>query len=228
MTSEKTSSHEAANGLRLVSASAGSGKTYRLTEEVTRAVDPSAATPIEIEGLVGVTYTTKAQAELEARIRRVLVEQGAFERAQQLPLAHLGTVHAVCLRLLKEFALDAGLSPAVDVIPGNEGRRLLQAALERELDPKLRSRLQELAFDLQFNWDGRSSRNDWVTPVDDIMTLARSNRILPEQLPAMAERSVAGLLGILPPPAPDGRALETELASALETAILELARLDDG
>jgi superfamily I DNA/RNA helicase len=64
-------------------------------------------------------------------------------------VAYLGTVHAVCLRLLKEFAIDAGLSPEVDVIPGNEGRRLLQAALERELDPGLRSRLQELAFELR-------------------------------------------------------------------------------
>ena len=74
-------------GLRLVSASAGSGKTYRLTAEVTQTVDPSALDPIEIEGLVGVTYTTKAHAELEARIRRVLIERGAFERAHQLPLA---------------------------------------------------------------------------------------------------------------------------------------------
>jgi ATP-dependent exoDNAse (exonuclease V) beta subunit len=136
-------------------------------------------------------------------------------------------VHAVCLRLLKEFALDAGLSPAVNVIPGNEGRRLLQAALERELEPALRSRLQELAFDLQFEWDGRSSRNDWLTPVDEIMTLVRSNRISPEQLPAMAQRSVEGLLELLPRPVPDGRALETNLASALTTAIEQLAQVDD-
>ncbi|HEX3850947.1 MAG TPA: UvrD-helicase domain-containing protein [Polyangiaceae bacterium] len=218
---------EAASGLRLVSASAGSGKTYRLTEEVTRAVNPSAARPIEIEGLVGVTYTIKAQAELEARIRHVLVENGAFERAQQLPLAYLGTVHAVCLRLLKEFAVDAGLSPMVDVIPGNEGRRLLQAALERELDPALRSRLQVLASELQFEWDGRSSRNDWVTPVDEIMTLARGNRILPDQLPVMAQRSIDGLLELLPVPVADGRTLETELASVLATAIEKLEEVDD-
>jgi ATP-dependent exoDNAse (exonuclease V) beta subunit len=217
-----------AKGLRLVSASAGSGKTYRLTEEVIAAVASSDRKPIEIDGLVAVTYTTKAQAELEARIRRVLVEKGAGERAQQLPLAYLGTVHSVCLRLLKEFALDAGLSPAVDVIPGSEGRRLLQAALEHELDPDLRSRIQDLAFKLQFNWDGRTSRNDWVTPVDDIMTLARSNRIRPDQLPAMAERSIHGLFELLPPAERDGRVLELELSSALETAVRQVAELADG
>ena len=61
-------SSRAARGLRLVSASAGSGKTYRLTEEVIRAVDPSSPALIEMDGLIGVTYTKKAQAELETRI----------------------------------------------------------------------------------------------------------------------------------------------------------------
>jgi ATP-dependent helicase/nuclease subunit A len=216
-----------ATGLRLVSASAGSGKTYRLTEEVTWAVAPADSTPIEIDGLVAVTYTTKAQAELEARIRRVLADKGARERGQQLPLAYLGTVHSVCLRLLKEFALDAGLSPAVDVIPGNEGRRLLQAALEHELEPTLRARIQELALDLQLNWDGRPSRVDWVTPVDEIMTLARGNRIRPDQLPSMAQRSIRGLFELLPTPMSDGPSLERALASALDAAIEDLSTLDD-
>jgi len=217
----------AARGLRLVNASAGSGKTYRLTEEVIRAVDPSTPAVIEMDGLIGVTYTKKAQAELEARIRRKLVESGAFERAQQLPLAYLGTVHAVCLRLLKEFALDAGLSPEVDVIPGNEGRRLLQAALEHELPPTLHARIEDLARKLQFEWLPRTSRNDWVTPVEDIMTLARGNRISPGNLPMMGERSRAGLLALLPPPLADGHALELRLASAIASAVEQLAKLDD-
>src|SRR5690606_6465561 len=191
--SPPVSSLQTAAGLRLVGASAGSGKTYRLTEEVTRALAPGNAAGIDLEGLVGVTYTTKAQAELEARIRRVLTGSGAFERAQQLPLAYLGTVHAIGLRLLQEFALDAGLSPAVDVIPGNEGRRLLQATLESELAPDLRARLGALAVEFRLNWDGRTSRADWITPVDDIMTLARGNRIAPDRLPEMGRRSIDGL-----------------------------------
>ncbi len=226
--SPPASSLQTAAGLRLVGASAGSGKTYRLTEEVTRALAPGNAAGIDLEGLVGVTYTTKAQAELEARIRRVLTGSGAFERAQQLPLAYLGTVHAIGLRLLQEFALDAGLSPAVDVIPGNEGRRLLQATLESELAPDLRARLGALAVELRLTWDGRTSRADWITPVDDIMTLARGNRIAPDRLPEMGRRSIDGLLALLPSPAADGRALEASLAAALETAVAGIRRLNDG
>lgn len=216
-----------ASGVRLIGASAGSGKTYRLTQEVTRAVSPATQGAIELEGLVAVTYTRKAQAELEARIRRALLEGGGLERAKQLPLAYLGTVHSIGLRLIQEFALDAGLSPEVDVIPGNEGRRLLQATLEQELEPALRERLQELAYELQLNWDHRSSRDDWVTPVDDIMTLARGNRIRPERLPSMARRSGEGLLAILPVAVPDGADLERALGSELEFALARLSTLDD-
>ena len=216
-----------ARGVRLVRASAGSGKTYRLTQEVTGAVNPALSAPIPVEALVAVTYTTKAQTELETRIRRVLVENAAFERAQELPLAYVGTVHSVCLRLVKEFALDAGLSPTVDVIPGNEGRRLLQAALERELDFETQSRLRELATRFDFEFLPQLRRNDWVLPVDEIMTLARGNRIDPADLPVMARRSIEGLMALLPPSAISGRVLEAELSLALEGAIARLSRLDD-
>lgn len=222
-----TTPAQLAIGLRLVGASAGSGKTTRLTQEVTRAVCPDSSAAIELEGLVGVTYTKKAQAELEARIRRQLLKDGHFERSGQLPLALLGTVHAVSLRLLKEFALDAGLSPDVDVIAGSDSQRLLRAALEHALDPVLRARLDELAFDFQLRWDARVSRHDWVSPVDDIMTLARSNRIAPEQLPEMGRRSAHALRALLPPSAPDGDALEAALRRALGPAIEQLAAPGD-
>lgn len=216
-----------AGGLRLLAASAGSGKTTRLTQVVTDAVSPSAPSQVPIEGLVGVTYTTKAHAALETRIRSKLIQHGALERAQELPLAYVGTVHSVCLRLVKEFALDAGVSPTVDVIPGNEGRRLLQAALEHELDFATQTRIQELAAKFDFELLAQLRRYDWVLPVDELMTLARNNRIAPEALPAMARRSIEGLMALLPPPATSGHDLEAQLGGALEKAIAELSSLDD-
>lgn len=174
-----------ARGITIASASAGCGKTYRLTQEVTTAVDPSGPNPIPLEGLVAVTYTKKAHAELSARIRQKLVGAGAFDEAARLPLAYVGTVHAACLRLLQEFALDAGLSPTVDVAAGDQGR-LLRQALDHALLLEDRTRLEQLAHAWQLRIDHKTSRVDWVTPVADIMDLARSNRIAPEALPTMA------------------------------------------
>jgi ATP-dependent helicase/nuclease subunit A len=223
-----------AAGLTLVGASAGSGKTYRLTHEVTRAIAPRAAgaahtsvAAIDLEGLVAVTYTKRAAGELGERLRRTLVETGAFDRAQRLPLAYLGTVHAVSLRLLQELAIDAGLSPHIDVAPGSDAR-LLRHALERALDPELRHHVETLARSLQIRKDNLRGRYDWLTPVDDVMTLARNNRIAPDALPAMAERSCEGLLALLGAARGDGDALDRELMAALERAHGLLGEIDDG
>lgn len=216
----------AAKGLILVGASAGSGKTHRLTEEVIAAIDPGRTDTIALEGLVAVTYTKRAAAELGRRIRRALVEREEFERAQKLPLAYLGTVHAVCLRLVQEFAIDAGLSPEVDVLPGSEAR-LLNQALEWGLDFDFRQRIQALADTLQLRWDQLRRRTDWLTPVQDIMALARGNRIAPEGLPAMAERSLGRLLALLGPEERDAQALDLALVEALKQAVTNLGRVDD-
>lgn len=214
-----------AAGLTLVGASAGSGKTTRLTDEVTRAI--AAKDAIDLEGLVAVTYTRRAAAELGARIRRTLVDQGAHDRAQRLPLAYLGTVHAVCLRLLQEFAIDAGLSPHVDVVPGSEAR-LLRQALEQGLAPAFQKRLNDLAWSLEIRHNPQQRRTDWLTPVEDIMTLARSNRIDPSALDAMAKRSADGLIALLSKPRTDGDAMDAAMLDALKKASTALAKIDDG
>lgn len=204
----------AGQGITLVGASAGSGKTHRLTMEVT-----SALRTIDVEALVAVTFTRKAHAELEERIRQTLAREDAHAAALRLPLAYLGTVHAVALRLLQEFALDAGLSPNVDVVAGDE-TKLLRQAFERSLDDEARARLDALAARLELGVDPRLRRNDWVSPCAQIMDLARANRIAPSALPGMAEDSVARLLRLLPEPvAADGDALDVALRREIDRAL---------
>lgn len=222
-----TLSNASAQGLTLVSASAGSGKTYRLSREVSSnlAAETQGIAP---QALVAVTYTTKAQAELESRLRQDLIGRGLYTRAESLPLAYLGTVHAVCLRLVKEFALDAGLSPSVDGLPQEAARRLLQESLEWAVPQELRSRLEEVARDLALEYDSRVRRHDWITPVENIMTLARNNRIAPSTLRDMAARSWAELQAVLGPPRKDGAELEAELLRDIDRAVDEIRRLADG
>lgn len=215
------------SGITIVGASAGSGKTYRLTQEVTSALAVNATNRVDVAGLVAVTFTKKAHAELEARIRHKLVEAEAYEEALRLPLAYLGTVHAAALRLLQEFAIDAGLSPNVDVVAGNE-TKLLRQAFERTLDEAARAHLDDLAARLELRIDHRTRRTDWVTPVADIMDLARSNRIPPDALPAMAERSADRFLAILAPAVGDGAGLDAALAREIDASAAALASTNDG
>ncbi|MEA2748891.1 MAG: ATP-dependent helicase/nuclease subunit, partial [Myxococcales bacterium] len=216
-----------ARGITVVSASAGSGKTYRLTQVVSGAIDPAGAEHIGLESLVAVTYTRKAHAELTARIRRTLVSAGAFDEALRLPLAYLGTVHAACLRLLQEFAIDAGLSPNVDVASGDAGK-LLRQSLEASLSREAYATLDRLAHRFQLRFQPITKRHEWLGPVSDIMDLARSNRIPATALPAMAERSVESLLKLLPKPEADGDALDDALMRELAIASKALAKANDG
>lgn len=216
-----------AKGITIVSASAGSGKTYRLTEEVSAAIDPNGNDRLPLESLVAVTYTRKANAELAARIRQKLVGAGSFDEALRLPLAYLGTVHAMCLRLLQEFAIDAGLSPNVDVVAEDAGK-LLRQSLEASLPLESHQNLDRLATCFKLRWQPITKRHEWLQPVADIMDLARSNRIDANSLPAMAERSAAGLLGLLPRPENDGDALDDALARELALATKALKKADDG
>lgn len=214
-------------GPSLIGASAGSGKTTQLTEVVTAAVDLKQNRPVALEGLVAVTYTKKGAAELASRIRQSFAKAGAHTTTHRLPLAYIGTVHAVCLRLVKEFAIDAGLSPLVDVVPGGQDR-LLRQALEWGLEPTFRRQLDALAAEFELRLEPKTSRVDWLTPVQDIMTLARSNRIAASALPEMAERSANRLVELLGPPEHDGDALDAELLTTLRQTLEALKKIDDG
>ena len=87
--------------IKIVTAGAGSGKTYRLATEVLRAIQQQEARP---EGILLTTFTRKAAAELEERVRVRLLEQGAWEEAQRIRQAWIGTIDSVCLRIIQEYA----------------------------------------------------------------------------------------------------------------------------
>src|SRR5690606_8907522 len=96
----------------LINASAGSGKTHTLTHQIAdriaRGLDPSQ--------LIATTFTTKAAAELRDRVRRTLLETGQVDAARAVDSALISTVNSVSGELLREFALDAGISPDVQVL----------------------------------------------------------------------------------------------------------------
>ena len=116
-----------AMSVHVVSASAGTGKTYRLTGEVdARRCAEGTARP---EGVVAITYTKKAAAELESRIRTELIRAGRADLAARVRDGYLGTVHSVCERLLRELALEAGHSPWLEPIAEPQRERLFAEAL---------------------------------------------------------------------------------------------------
>lgn len=65
-------------------------------------------------------------------------------------MAYVGTVNAVGLRLVAEYAVEAGLSPEVGVLP-EDGGRFLHALLERVLSDAEQRSLDALAWRLRIH-----------------------------------------------------------------------------
>ena len=117
-------------------ASAGTGKTYQVTQLYEKLVLEEGIDPREI---LLMTFTDNAAAELRMRVfhrllkaRRQAEAAGddelavrAISASSQLVSAPISTIHSFCTRLLREHALEAGLSPGFSVFVGDERDELL-------------------------------------------------------------------------------------------------------
>ena len=97
----------------ILSASAGSGKTYRLAQEIRSAIMEGRARP---EAILATTFTKKAAAELQERVRTFLLDADRVDEARRLMAARIGTVHSICGQLISEHAFELGLSPELTVL----------------------------------------------------------------------------------------------------------------
>jgi ATP-dependent exoDNAse (exonuclease V) beta subunit len=198
----------------VISASAGTGKTRRLTDDLTTALLAGAAP----EGVVAITYTVKAAGELESRIRERLLKERRPDLAARVRDGYFGTIHSVCQRLLREFALEAGISPWLEPIPEAERQRLFDVALSSVLAGR-EGKLNELGRRLE--------QEDWKASLLAIVDAARANGMDRDALVRSAARSRAGLEALLGKPALDAatyrKKLETTLRP-LHAKLEELAR----
>ena len=200
--------------IKIVTAGAGSGKTYRLATEVLRAIQQKEARP---EGILLTTFTRKAAAELEERVRVRLLEQGAWEEAQRIRQAWIGTIDSVCLRIIQEYAFEAGQSPEIAVFGAGEdliefNRALSDSVTDEELE-QLDSLSQSLSIQ---DWYDRN--RDWRSIVKDVADAARANRIDAEKLAEFAEKSVQGYLRLLQKPVASATKLDKDLIDQLNSA----------
>lgn len=184
------------NPIELVKASAGSGKTFHLMEQLSESIDNG----IRPEGLLATTFTEKAAAELQSRIRQKLLHGKNPELASRVFDGLIGTVNSVCGRLLSEYAIEAGLSPTLDVLPEENAEAIFAAATAAVVEDyadKLELIAERLSLNpLKKNPFGRTA--DWREDVRRILTFARSNGLDCESLNRCAEASVETLKQLFP------------------------------
>lgn len=172
--------------ITLVNASAGTGKTYQLAQEYLKAIREELLAPSEI---ITVTFTKKAAAELLERIRGELLKAGESQAATQILHSPIGTVHSVCGQLLREWALEAGLSPKIKVIPEEEQDRWFNIAAAQSIE-QYAQKLEPIALRLSHaGGGGESPLPEWRKVMRELVEQARANNLSPDQLKESAIHS---------------------------------------
>ena len=195
--------------IKFISAGAGSGKTFALTEKLYEQLSQG---NVASSRVIATTFSIKSAAELRERVRQKLLEKGDSQLACQMEDALIGTVNSVCGQLLERFSFEAGLSPELSVIGDKEGKHLFNQAMEMNLSSAKIQTMNRLAKVL--------GHDDWRANVKAIAELARSNNIDTESLSAMGQKSLDAMMAHFP--ASVDRDISENLASVLQTAITEI------
>lgn len=196
------------NNVEFISAGAGSGKTYTLTETLAQALESGTARP---HAILATTFTVKAATELRERARSKLLEKGRIDLATAIGQARLGTVNSVCGQMLKRFCFELGLSPDQTVLGEGQSKRLLKATLSETMDAAGQAELVRLTerFGIE--------QADWSKTVEAVVKAALDNDISPQELRAMGVQNANAMLANWPTPTAGATPTEA-LARALAKA----------
>ncbi|MFC1586213.1 UvrD-helicase domain-containing protein [Fibrobacterota bacterium] len=178
------------NNIQIIGAGAGSGKTFRLAEEVFNHIHREKVPP---DRILLTTFTNMAAEELRSRVTARLIKAGKFKEAQEIRQARMGTVNSVCGSIIGDFALEAGLPPEQKVIDEGEAKSLFNAAMSTALTGSRLEELDRLAGVLGVR--NYHKKEDWTNDVLQISQEARTNRIAPDDLSGWARKSAEINLG---------------------------------
>ena len=122
---------------KFVSAGAGSGKTYSLTQEIARMVSEGEC---KAEQIILTTFTEPAANELREKVRSTLYSKGLYEAAMNIDNAAIGTIHSIAYQFVSRYWYLLGISANVSIMD-NEGSKFCisqsLASLPSEADMNL-------------------------------------------------------------------------------------------
>ncbi len=180
------------SAIKIIAAGAGSGKTYRLTNEMFDLLRAG----VRPSGIIATTFTAKAAAELQARVRTKLLEHGMTQAANDLSNALIGTVHGLGVKLLRRFAFEAGVSPQVDIIAEEDQAVLFNRSLAQILTLERTEMMDELSQRLGL-LKSPFNKTDWRRIVQDISDVARANNFDRATMHESKKRSFASFEQLL-------------------------------
>lgn len=118
----------------LVSASAGSGKTYVMIKYITNLICEK---KIPVKNFLVLTFTKAAATEMKERLQKRLKEKGndpfIVEQLDYLSVSNISTIHSFCEKNLKKYANLLGLNENFEIADENFSQNIRQNAFENAI-----------------------------------------------------------------------------------------------
>jgi ATP-dependent helicase/nuclease subunit A len=113
MTDDQRRAVETLAGDVVVRAGAGSGKTTVIAHRFAHSLLPGddGEARARIDGVLTITFTNKAAAEIAERVRRVVTAELSAQQGRRIDEAWISTIHSFCARLVRRHVLEAGVEP---------------------------------------------------------------------------------------------------------------------
>lgn len=175
----------------LVSASAGSGKTFVMIERVIRLIVEGKA---EVEEILAVTYTTAAAEEMKQKLVKAIIAEinagrdvARFRKAlSEVPTASISTFHSFCANLIRTYFYALDVDPSVSVADENQAGELKNKALDSLFESLYETRDEDFLYLVRIM--GRSRGDDSLKEtVKKLYEFASSEKSAEEFLTKAAE-----------------------------------------
>lgn len=145
LTKEQVAAIES-GGRTIVSASAGSGKTFVMIRKLVRAIESG----VDLDAVLAVTFTKKAAAQMKEKLRSAIIETMAVSddimraslkvQLSKIQSADISTIHSFCAKLLRTYFYAVGIDGTFGIISSDDAAareykaRAIEGLFERYYD----------------------------------------------------------------------------------------------
>ncbi len=172
----------------LVSASAGSGKTFVMIERVIRLITEKKA---DVKELLAVTFTESAASDMKEKLKDALVKKAKetkskdlIKQLEEVSTADISTLHSFCGRLIRQYFFTAGVSPDFKIIDEGQANKLKNESINQTFkefyDICYKEKTEKEPSDLE-------RVSDWFLDLVDIYSTNRTDSELKNQVLSVYE-----------------------------------------
>ena len=155
-----------------ISAGAGSGKTYCLTDKLASILSEG---KIKGENIMMTTFTELAAGELKRKAKAKLYSKGMVKEAEEVDMATIGTIHSVATAFLEKYWYLLGHSPSMNVLNDEDRKFFFNQSLSGIVSEEDASFLRDFAdtFEIREERSSRIKVDFWKGNLSAIVDKAR-------------------------------------------------------